>query len=341
MYTGGTIGMIQQPDSKALKPFDFRYLADQIPEIARLNCELKSWTLEPPVDSSDMDVSIWSEMAHVIEDHYHQFDGFVILHGSDTMAYTASALSFMLEHLAKPVILTGSQLPIGVTRTDGKENLLTSVEIAAARNKDGSPVVPEVAVYFEYKLFRGNRTHKFSAENFEAFNSANYPVLAEAGVHIKYNRNAILGVDPFEARQGLIVRDHLENNVASLFLYPSISRDMVQMVTENPHVKAIVLRSFGAGNATTKDWFLEDIRAAVDRGLYVLNVTQCQTGTVNQTLYQAGEGLEKAGVIGGADITVESAITKLMYLLGQELTREEIIDALRRPLRGEISEQED
>lgn len=336
MYTGGTIGMIQEAGSKALKPFDFSHLAGQIPEISRLDCELKSWTLEEPVDSSDMDVEIWSELAHVIEDHYSEFDGFVILHGSDTMAYTASALSFMLEHLAKPVILTGSQLPIGVTRTDGKENLLTAVEIAAAKTKDGLPVVPEVAVYFEYKLFRGNRTQKISAENFEAFNSANYPFLAEAGVHIKYNHSAIRRPDG----EDLVVRDRLENHVATLFMYPSISSDMVRMVTENPLVKAIVLRTYGAGNATTKPWFLEAIKKAVDRGVYVLNVTQCQVGYVNQTLYQAGEGLEEAGVIGGADITVESAITKLMYLLGQDLTRAEMMDALGRSLRGELSEIE-
>ena len=333
IYTGGTIGMVEEPTTKMLQPFDFTHLTNQIPELTKFNIELDSIAIDNPVDSSNMNPVIWVALGRMIEQNYDDYDGFVILHGSDTMAYTASALSFVLENLSKPVILTGSQLPIGVIRTDGKENFLTAIEIAAARNENGLPMVPEVAVYFEYKLYRGNRTHKFSAENFEAFDSPNYPVLAEAGVHIKYNQANIWTPTGLPLK----VNQWFSDNVALLFLFPGISPKIVTAILEAPNIQGIVLKTFGSGNAPTYNWFLEAIQKSIDAGKFIYNVTQCHTGKVEQGRYETSMALLEMGVISSRDITTEAALSKLMYLTGANLDEDVIIDAMNTSLRGEMT----
>lgn len=332
IYTGGTIGMMQNPETGALKPFDFRYLTKEVPELKRLNVKLESVSFKKPIDSSNMHPRVWVELAEVIEKNYDKFDGFVILHGSDTMAYTASALSFMLENLAKPVILTGSQLPIGIIRTDGKENLITAIEIAAARNGK-SPMVSEVAIYFEYELYRGNRTLKYNSAHFDAFKSPNYPVLAEAGVNIEYNHNAIRKASV----KKLSIHKKLENDIAVLHLFPGISRKITSSIINSKDIKAIVLLTFGAGNATTEKWFINELKTAIKKGIIIYNVTQCLEGSVIQGKYETSSQLKEIGVISGEDITTEAAITKLMYLLGGQHTTTEIKKLLSKDLRGEIS----
>ena len=333
IYTGGTIGMVEEAGTKALRPFDFDHLSEQVPELSKLNILLDTIALDNPVDSSNMNPVIWVALGRMIEQNYHAYDGFVILHGSDTMAYTASGLSFILENLAKPVVLTGSQLPIGVIRTDGKENFLTAIEIAAAQNEVGDPMVPEVAIYFEYKLYRGNRTHKFSAENFEAFDSPNYPILAEAGVHIKYNRPDIWAPTGLDLKVNSLFND----NIAVLFLFPGINQAVVECITSNPALSGIVMKSFGSGNAPTYSWFLKAMRKAVESGKFIYNVTQCHTGTVDQGRYETSQELLEMGVIGGKDITTEAAVAKLMYLTGSNLTEEEVRNAMNVSLRGELT----
>ena len=333
IYTGGTIGMMEDSKSGQLKPFDFEHLQKHLPELKRLNVRLDTFSFHPLIDSSNMNPSNWIRLAEVIHEKYRSYDGFVILHGSDTMAYTASALSFMFENLAKPVILTGSQLPIGVIRTDGKENLVTAIEIAAAK-KDDKPMVPEVCIYFENKLYRGNRTHKFNAENFSAFISANYPALAEVGVHIKYNTPFINNpVIDF-----LITHTKLDNNLAILKLFPGINKASVDAVLNISGLRALILETFGSGNAPTEKWFLDSLAKAVKKDIIILNVTQCKGGSVDQGKYETSADLSKIGVIGGADMTTEAAITKLMYLLGENFNIQEIKKLLKIPLRGELSE---
>lgn len=332
IYTGGTIGMMQDVKTGELKPFDFSHLTEQIPELKKFDIDLSAISFEKPIDSSNMHPSIWIKLAKMIEENYNKHDGFVILHGSDTMAYTASALSFMLENLAKPVILTGSQLPIGIIRTDGKENLITAIEIAAAR-KDGKPVVTEVCIYFEYQLYRGNRTHKFNAEHFEAFHSANYPILAEAGVHLKYNHSALFR----PAGKKLKVHTSLDPSIAILKVFPGLGEDVVKCILQVKGLKAVILETFGSGNATTQQWFLDALKKAIDKGMIVLNVTQCNAGSVEQGKYETSAGLKRAGVTGGSDITTEAAVTKLMFLLGSGSDRKKIIRALEKPLRGELT----
>ena len=334
IYTGGTIGMVEDPESKTLYPFNFEHLSGQIPELNKLAVNITTVTTHQPVDSSNMCPTLWRELVSIIEEAYNTYDGFVILHGSDTMAYTASALSFMLEHLAKPVVLTGSQLPIGVIRTDGKENFITAIEIASATNAHGDPMVPEVCVYFEYKLYRGNRTFKQSAEHFEAFVSPNYPTLAEAGVHIKYYPGAMLALPD----QPLVVHQVLDERVGILFLFPGIGIDLVQAVLDNANLKAIILYTFGAGNAPSAPWFLRQVQQAIANNKILVNITQCTSGTVNQSLYATGRELEKLGVISGADMTMEAALTKLMYLLGHGFEREEVKHYFGQSLRGELTE---
>lgn len=330
IYTGGTIGMIRDPKSGQLKPFNFARLMDEVPELSKFNIDIHTHSFARPIDSSDMQPEIWTELAVLIGKNYKKHDGFVILHGSDTMAHTASALSFLLENLSKPVVLTGSQLPIGTIRTDGKENLITAIEIAAAQ-KNGKAIVPEVCIYFEYSLYRGNRSNKFNAEHFRAFQSANYPLLAEAGVHIVYNTAFI---QP-PAKSKLKVHTALDKNVAVLKMFPGITPEVVNAILSADKVKAIVLETYGSGNVTTEKWFIDALAKAIKKGRTILNITQCAAGHVEQGRYQTSAQLEKIGVVGGADMTSEAAVIKLMFLLGQK--SKNIRRDLMRSLRGELT----
>jgi L-asparaginase len=333
IYTGGTIGMANDPVTGSLVPINFSEVSDQIPELKKFGYRLRSVSFDPATDSSNIEPETWVKMASVVEKYYDDYDGFVILHGTDTMAYSASALSFMLENLEKPVIFTGSQLPIGMLRTDGKENLITAIEIAAAKN-NGLPMVPEVCIYFDSKLMRGNRTTKISAEQFDAFDSPNYPGLAEAGLHIKYNSSLIKYP---VIRRDLTVYNDINTNVALLKLYPGISRHFVKAVANTKGLKAIILETFGAGNAPTFKWFLDELGAFINRGGLILNVTQCHGGTVEMGLYETSREMLNAGVISGRDITSEASVTKLMHLLGRFDSREKVIFYLNKSLAGEIT----
>lgn len=324
--------MVKNTETGALRPFDFAHLLQQVPELKRLGPEIDSYTFEPIIDSSDMHPGVWAHVAEIIRDGYERYDGFVVLHGTDTMSYTASALSFMLRNLGKPVILTGSQLPIGMIRTDGKENLITAVEIASA-GESGRPVVPEVAVCFQNKLFRGNRTTKHNAEYFNAFASENYPPLAEVGINIHFNKRHILPLpsSPFE------VRTAMDTNVAVLRLFPGIPLATVEAMCGMEGLRGLVVESYGSGNAPTDPAFLSILRRAVDRGLLVANVTQCQAGRVDMSSYEAGVGLRDAGIVSGGDITSEAAITKMMFLLANVPSVEQARELFVQPLCGEIS----
>lgn len=333
IYTGGTIGMIENPHTHALQPFDFDHLIDNVPKIKMLDYTIENIQFNPPIDSSDMNPDRWVEMARAIEENFDRFDGFVVLHGTDTMAYTASALSFMLENLHKPVIITGSQLPIGEVRTDGEENLITALQIAAATDVNGEPMVQEVAILFENYLWRGNRSTKMSADNFNAFKSNNFSPLAKIGLDIHFNPDALYrpapGV-PFSPRY------NLDTGVMFVDLFPGLRISTLNHLLSTPGIKGIVMRTYGAGNAPTNDDFIDAIRSAVDNGLVIVNVTQCVNGGVN-TRYEAGDKLASAGVTSGRDSTAEAAITKMMYLFGQGLSPEAVRYQFDLPLRGEIS----
>ncbi|MBN2762958.1 MAG: type I asparaginase, partial [Bacteroidales bacterium] len=312
LYTGGTIGMVQDSSTGALKPFRFDNILEEVPELKKFGYNLSSYAFDPPIDSSDMKPEVWIKMAEIIESNYDKFDGFIILHGTDTMAYSASALSFMLENLQKPVIFTGSQLPLGSLRTDAKENLISSIEIAAAV-KNGKPVVPEVGIFFENRLYRGNRTSKNNTEDFNAFISGNYPALAESGVHIRFNDNALL--NPSE-NPPLIVHKNLDTRLAVLKLFPGLNRHVAEAVLKAEGLRALIIETFGAGNAPNEPWFISCMKEAVDRGIIVVNITQCRIGHVAMGTYETSRNLANAGVIGGSDMTLEAAVTKLMFLLG-------------------------
>lgn len=334
VYTGGTIGMIEDPETKALKPFDFSHLMENVPKVKMLDYEIDNIQFHPPIDSSDMDVAHWQLIARSIADNYSSYDGFVVLHGTDTMAYTASALSFMLENLSKPVIITGSQLPIGEVRTDGEENLITALQIAADQDVSGVPTVREVAILFENYLWRGNRSTKRSADNFNAFKSNNYPELAKIGLGISFNYDALAKI-----RRTLPLNPHysLDSRVISIDLFPGLNEDILRYQLNTPGIRGIVLRTFGAGNGPTKRWFIDAIREAVERGVVIVNVTQCVNGGVQASRYMGGDYLLSAGVVSGYDLTFEAAITKMMYLFGLGLEPEEVRQRLDVPICGEMS----
>ena len=338
IYTGGTIGMMKNMETGALEAFDFSQIKQHIPELRQFDFVIDSYQFTPPIDSSDMTPELWVKLVDIIKENYDRFDGFVILHGTDTMAFTASALSFMLEGLSKPVILTGSQLPIGVMRTDGRENLITAIEIAAARNSEGQARVPEVCIYFASRLYRGNRTTKINAEKLDAFTSHNYPSLARAGISITYQDSLIL--HPKQPEQQLHIHRELDSNVLALTLFPGIKPDLIEKVFSMDDIKGIVLRTFGSGNAPSKPWFVNALRRASEAGKVIVNITQCQSGSVKMGLYKTGLQLQQAGVVSGHDMTVESAVTKLMVLFGKGLTTEEIRKQMEEPFAGEMTTSE-
>ena len=333
IYTGGTIGMMKDFETGALKAFDFNKLLQRIPELKQLECEIETISFEEPIDSSNINPEMWGQIASMIEENYTIYDGFVVLHGSDTMSYSASALSFMLENLAKPVIFTGSQLPIGDLRTDAKENLITAIQIASLQAKN-KPVIQEVGLYFEYKLYRGNRTTKINAEHFNAFTSPNYPALAESGVHLKVEQHLFL---PQKSAKKLLVHKKLDNNVFVLKLFPGINESVLKAIIHIPNLKGIVIETYGAGNAPTDEWFINILQEAVNIGIHIVNVTQCSGGSVNMGQYETSTALKKLGIISGKDITTEAAITKLMYLLAQNVASSSFKTIFETSLRGELS----
>lgn len=333
IYTGGTIGMVKSPDTKSLVPMDFSNIRSKVPELQMFDFDVSTMTFDPPIDSSDMHPDTWARLVRIIRDNYNQYDGFVVLHGTDTMAFTASALSYMFHNLAKPIVLTGSQLPMGTIRTDGKENLIAALEIAAAQEHN-VPIVPEVTIYFQGKLFRGNRTTKFNAENLMAFRSDNYPQLADVGIHIKYNYPYIR----YTAVGGeLTVSEKMDTNVVILKIFPGISPRVMHAVLNTPDLRGVVLETFGSGNAPTQSWFINELHDAVRRGIIIINVTQCQAGSVEMWRYNTGLHLQEIGIVSGHDITTEAALTKLMYLLGKYTDTDEVRMMLNKSLRGEIS----
>ena len=334
IYTGGTIGMNRNPQTGALEPFNFEHLINNVPELSLFPTRISTIQFNPPIDSSDMSPQLWPELTHIIIDNYEKYDGFVILHGTDTMAYTASALSYMLGNLTKPVILTGSQLPIGQLRTDGKENLITSIEIAAAKHEDGKSMVPEVGIYFNGHLLRGNRTTKQSADEFDAFESFNYPHLVEAGVNITYHEEQILKPD---FSKPISPHFRLDNNVIVFTIFPGIREDLVRHIIATPNLRSIVMRTYGSGNAPQRPWLLNALKEATNNGKIIINISQCMAGKVEMGRYDTGYQLKSAGVLSGYDSTVESAVTKLMYLQARFDDQDTIREYMRKSIRGEIS----
>ncbi len=333
IYTGGTIGMIKNPVTGALDTFNYEHLLKHVPELNEFDYDIKAVQFNPPLDSSDIMPEHWKTMVKTISDNYNLFDGFVILHGTDTMAYTASALSFMLKNIAKPVILTGSQLPIGVLRTDGKENIINAVEFAAATDEMQRPVISEVAVCFGQFLYRGNRVTKCNADFFDAFTSYNAQPLAVTGVEIKYDFNQLLKPD----NDGLISYYEMNPKVIAITLFPGISPKIIQNVLDDKEIKGVVLRTYGSGNAPRQQWLIDAIKKANAQGKIIVNITQCQKGVVEMERYQTGFQLYQAGVVNGKDMTVECAVTKLMFLLAQNYNPETTRKLMSTPLAGEMT----
>lgn len=335
IYTGGTIGMKQDMKDLTLKPFDFSQILNEVPEIRKFAFKIDTYSFEPPIDSSDVEPSLWQDLARLIKEKYEDYDGFIILHGTDTMSYSASALSFMLDGLTKPVIFTGSQLPIGVPRTDGKENLISAVEIASAKDEEGHPAVPEVCVCFDSLLMRGNRSTKVNSEVFRAFQSPNFPPLAEAGINIRYNNEYIR--KPNDWYQSLTINTELDTRVSILKIHPGITPEVVRNILCGKETRAIIMETYGSGNAPTRDWFLDIVKESSAMNKIIVNVTQCLAGTVNMNIYANGKALERAGVIDGYDSTTESALAKLFYLMGKSRDNEWVKAMMGRNLKGEIS----
>ena len=335
IYTGGTIGMKQDPKDQTLKPFDFNQILEEVPELGKYTLKIDSFTFDPLIDSSDVEPSMWQALATLVRDRYDDYDGFVVLHGTDTMAYSASALSFMLENLSKPVVFTGSQLPIGVPRTDGKENLISAVEIAAAKDQEGHSLVPEVCIFFDSQLLRGNRSTKVSSEEFRAFRSPNYPALGEAGISIKYNRGAIMKPESWTAP--LEISTNLDTRVSILKVHPGITPQVMRYFMCGEETRAVIMETYGSGNAPSSQWFLDIVKEASSKGKVLMNVTQCMSGTVDMDIYATGKALEKAGVVSGKDITTESALAKLFFLMGKSRDNDWVKARLADNLKGEIS----
>jgi len=325
--------MVKNFDTGALKAFNFKKLLERIPELKLLDCEIETVSFDKPIDSSNMEPAQWVTIATMIADNYNNFDGFVILHGSDTMSYSASALSFMLDNLNKPVVFTGSQLPIGDLRTDAKENLITAIQIASLQDENG-PVVREVCLYFEYKLYRGNRTTKINAEHFNAFTSPNYPALAESGVHLKINKDILLG----KSTDPLKINKELDNNVVVIKLFPGLNEQVLSSIVNIPGLKGVIIETYGSGNAPSEDWFIKPLEQAISSGLHIVNVTQCSGGSVNMGHYETSTRLKEIGVISGTDITTEAAVTKLMLMLGQKVPASDFKRIFETPAKGELSQ---
>jgi L-asparaginase len=335
IYTGGTIGMVQDEKSGALRPFNFSKTGEMVSGLSALNVDISVVCFDELLDSSNITPADWVKIASMIDEQYDYSDGFVVLHGTDTMSYSASALSFMLENLNKPVIFTGSQLPLGVLRSDGKDNLINSIEIAAAVSENGLSRINNVCVFFGRKLFRGCRTTKYSAENFDAFVSANEPSLAKVGVHIAY-RSGAFGASSVSGE--FRVEKNLATDITIIRMHPGVNDKTIKTLLNMPHLQGVILETYGSGNAITRQSFLDLLQNAVQRGVYIMNVTQCLEGSVEQEKYESGLFLQQAGVIGGGDITSEAALTKMMYVLGKKLSREETVRMLSCSLRGEITQ---
>lgn len=335
IYTGGTIGMKEDPSIQALRPFDFSQIMAEVPELRKFAYKIDSYTFAPLIDSSDIEPSNWRNLVDIIESRYDDYDGFVILHGTDTMAYSASALSFMIEGLTKPIIFTGSQLPIGMPRTDGKENLISAVEIAAAKDEEGHAIVPEVCICFDNVLMRGNRTTKINASNFRAFRSENYPPLAEAGITIRYSRELIR--KPLNWGSEPLFHKDIDTRVSILKIHPGITPQVVRDILCGKDSRAVIIETYGSGNAPSKGWFLDLVKEAEGMGKILLNVTQCMAGSVDMDIYATGKCLKDAGVLNGYDSTTEGALAKLFYLLGQHKDNSEVKTFVEEDLRGEIS----
>ncbi len=333
IYTGGTIGM--KDNGNGLVPFDFSGIHEEVPELRKFTFKIDAYTFDPLIDSSDVEPGMWKKLAEIIRDRYNDYDGFVVLHGTDTMAYSASALSFMLDGLAKPVVFTGSQLPVGSLRTDGKENLVSAIEVASAKDASGQAIVPEVAVYFNSQLFRGNRTTKVSASAFDAFRSPNCPALAEAGISIKYNTAIIRRAQAAGIK--LHINTNLDTRVAILKIHPGITAQVARNVLLGEGIRAVILETYGSGNAISKPWFTDIVRESAGSGRVLLNVTQCLAGDVNMSIYATGKVLQDAGVISGADMTTEAALAKLFCLMGEHADNEKVKELLEYDLKGEMS----